>query len=84
MEFRWGGVKSWMTTQWFRGKLRWEVLWEPTVERVLKDLLERLLKEAAEVPLRRASEIGHQRETPADKRRASEKEKMDFGRRSPA
>ena len=28
------------------GKLRWEVLRKPTVERELKDLLERLLKEA--------------------------------------
>ena len=50
-----------MTTQRFRGKRRWEVLREPTVERELKDLLERLLKEAAEVPLSRASEIGQQR-----------------------
>ena len=49
---------SWMTTQWFRGKLRWDVLRELTVERELKDLLERLLKEAAEVPLSRVSEIG--------------------------
>jgi hypothetical protein len=38
-----------MTTQWFRGKRRWEVLRDPTVERELKDLLERLLKGAAEV-----------------------------------
>jgi hypothetical protein len=42
-------VKIWMTTQWFRGKRRWEVLRDPTVERELKDLLERLLKGAAEV-----------------------------------
>jgi hypothetical protein len=35
-----------MTTQWFRGKRRWEVLGDPTVERELKDLLEQLLKGA--------------------------------------
>jgi len=49
MEFPSEEVKSWMTTQWFRGKLSWEVLREPTGERELKDLLERALKEAFEV-----------------------------------